>query len=146
MSFELPPIVKLAHRVRLDIEQAVRRFSRYHKYAIGADLRRQASEVLRIANHAWRDRENQLAHADRLSFAIDDLRFSAQLAKDDRAFASFGQFELIANALHELGQQCGGWQRELRRRSQNAAIDRSSPQRAQILSAHGAQPSSGANL
>lgn len=39
MTFALPPIAKLAERLQLDIEQAVRGFPRFHKYALGADLR-----------------------------------------------------------------------------------------------------------
>lgn len=60
MSFSLPPIVKLAERLLVDIEQAVRSFARYHKYAIGADLRREAMKVVRYTHRAWRQRAAQL--------------------------------------------------------------------------------------
>ena len=43
MSFSLPPIVKAAERLLLEIEQAVRRFPRYHKYTHGTRLREQAT-------------------------------------------------------------------------------------------------------
>lgn len=39
MSFSLPPIVKAAERLLLEIELAVRRFPRYHKYTHGTHLR-----------------------------------------------------------------------------------------------------------
>jgi len=61
MSFALPPIVRLAERLLVEIEQAVRRFpSRYHRYAIGAVLRAQAMSVAKLAHRAWRDRQNQV--------------------------------------------------------------------------------------
>ena len=141
MTAKLPPIFKVAHRVRLDIELAVLCFARIHKYQIGAVLRSQALDVLNAANRAWRDRAEQLARVSELALAIDDLHFTAQLAKDVKAFASFGQFEVIANSLHELGQQCGGWHRSLHRNGQNSAASKNAPKRAEILSAHGASSS-----
>jgi len=37
-----------ANRLLVAIEQAVRRFTRYHKYTLGTDLRRQAMNVCRL--------------------------------------------------------------------------------------------------
>jgi hypothetical protein len=54
MSFSLPPAVKLAERLRLEIEQAVRRFPRYHKYTTGTDLRSCAKRVVLLAHRGWR--------------------------------------------------------------------------------------------
>jgi hypothetical protein len=135
MTFELPPIVKLAQRVRLDIEQAVRGFARYHKYQVGSVLRAQALDVVSICNRAWRDRGRQLEHTGKLVFAIDDLKFTTQIAKEDKAFKSFGQFEVIAKSLVELGRQCGGWHKDQHRKSQNAKPSQVGTQRTQILSA-----------
>lgn len=39
MSFAIPPIVKLSERILVEIEQAVRRFARFHKYTFGSSLR-----------------------------------------------------------------------------------------------------------
>jgi hypothetical protein len=47
MSQAAPPIVQLAERVLVELEQVVRLFPRYHKYAVGADLREQARIVAR---------------------------------------------------------------------------------------------------
>jgi hypothetical protein len=53
MSYALPPIVKAAERLLLEIEQAVRRFPRYHKYTHGTRLRDQAMAVTQLAHRAW---------------------------------------------------------------------------------------------
>ena len=74
MTPGLPPIVKLASRLLVDIERAVRGFPRYHRYAIGADLREDAREVQRAARRAWRDRPRQLARVNQLAKTIDDQR------------------------------------------------------------------------
>lgn len=136
MTPGLPPIVKLASRLLVDIERAVRGFPRYHRYAIGADLREDAREVQRAARRAWRDRPRQLARVNQLAKTIDELKDSLQLGKEVEAFRSFGEFEALARVAAELGRQCGGWRRQLRSKSQNARDICGPPaQRAQILSA-----------
>jgi hypothetical protein len=132
MPFQLPKIVKDAERLMCDIELAVRTFPRYHKYAIGSELREQARNVTRLAHRTWRDRARQPEWSGKLAFAIDDLKFSLQLGKDVHAFKSFRQFEAIARLAAEVGQQCGGWRKEIIK-GQNARTS-SSAQRPQILS------------
>ncbi|WP_164186290.1 hypothetical protein [Stenotrophomonas maltophilia] len=45
----------------VEIENAVRRFARYHRYQIGSDLRARAQQVFINANNAWRERAKQEA-------------------------------------------------------------------------------------
>ncbi len=42
------PIYKRAYDLCLYLEQVVRGFSRYHKYALGADLRESARRALKL--------------------------------------------------------------------------------------------------
>jgi hypothetical protein len=138
MSFQLPKIVKDAEGLMREIELAVRTFPRYHKYAIGSELREQARNVTRLAHRAWRDRARQLEWSGKLAFAIDDLKFSLQLGQNVQAFKSFRQFEAIARLTAEVGMQCGGWRKEIIK-GQNARAA-SSAQRPQILSSQAASP------
>jgi hypothetical protein len=133
MRPQVPAIAKLASRLLLDIEQAVRRFARYHRYQVGADLRTQAMAVARLVNHAWREREARARWLQDLGRAIDELRLTMQLAKDVRAWASFEQFEAVARLVDEIGRQVGGWRKKQHPTGQNAPA--SAPeQRAQRLS------------
>jgi len=133
MSFESPPIVKLSERVLLEIEVAVRSFPRYHKYAVGSELREQARDVARAAHRAWRDRARQGQWLADLVFAIDDLKLTLQIAQRLHAFKGFSQFEALARLISDLGRQCGGWQKQ-HQRSQNQQPQQANG-RAQILSA-----------
>jgi hypothetical protein len=139
MPFELPPIVKLAERVLLEVELVVRGFPRYHKYTIGSELREQARNAVRYAHRAWRDQARRPEWTGKLAFAIDDLKLSLQLGKQVQAFKSFRQFEVIARLAAELGRQCGGWRKQ-QSKGQNArpAAEPSSAQRPQILSSRDA--------
>jgi hypothetical protein len=132
-----PPIARLSHRILADVENAVRRFPRFHKFSVGADLRFQAMQVARCIHKAWRDPEHRLPRVMELCSAVDDLKISMQLGKQVRAFGSFAEFEALARLVNELGQQSGGWLKKLQSMGQNAAA-REPSQRAQILSTQAA--------
>lgn len=138
MSFSLPPIVKAAERLLLAIEQAVRRFPRYHKYTHGTRLREQAMAIARLTHRAWRDPAHRAMWTTKLIWAVDDLKLSLQLGKQIEAFVSFAQFEMLARLCSDLGKQCGGWRKQQHRNSQNAAKGPLSQQRAEILSSQAA--------
>ena len=103
-----------ANRLLVVIKEAVRRFPRYHKYTLGADLRRQAMGVCRLIVRAWHEREQRARHVRRLVFAIDDLKVLIQLGKEVRAFRSFSEFRTAAELAVSLGRQSGGWLRRVR--------------------------------
>ncbi|WP_223571772.1 four helix bundle protein [Xanthomonas citri] len=142
--FQPPPIIKACERLLVEIEQCVRRFVRYHRYAIGTDLRKQAMTVYRNANRAWRDRENQARWVRQLVWDIDELKQHLQTAKLLNACSSFRQFEMLARLAEQLGAQAGGWHRQQQTpKVQNAHVREGFAQRDQKLSTHAA--SAGAN-
>jgi hypothetical protein len=112
------PIWRDANRLLLEIEQAVRRFPRYHKYALGTDLRRQAMAVCRCivrAAAAQGDARERLL--ERLVLTVEDLKLSIQLAKELQAFASFAEFARAAELAVAVGKQSGGWRKSARARA-----------------------------
>ena len=58
------PIWRDAVALLTAVETAVRHFPRYHKYALGTDLRRQAMLVCRLVHRAWVERERANVHLD----------------------------------------------------------------------------------
>jgi len=138
MSSVAPPIVRLAERLLVAIEQTVRRFARYHKYSVGADLRAQAMEVAVLAQRAWRNREHQQMWIARLSDAVDDLKLKLQLGSAIRAFPSFPQFEALSRLVKDLGKQVGGWRRQQKHPNGQSAASDSSLQSPMILSTRAA--------
>ena len=142
--FQLPPIVKAAERLLVDIEQAVRRFDRYHRYQIGADLRKHAAEVYRLANRAGRDVNQRHQLVPQLVWAVDEVKQTMQIAKLIHAFKSFRQFEALARQAEDVGKQAGGWRKLVQHpKVQNAPAQQGVTQRGQKLSARAA--STGAN-
>jgi hypothetical protein len=133
MSFSLPPIVKQAERLLVEIEKAVRSFPRYEKYGCGSDLRAQARKVTVLTHRAWRQQRDRLVLIGRLIHEIDELKILLQLGVRLRAFASFRQFEMLARLASDIGKQAGGWKRQ-HPTTQNAQAGSAPAQRGQILS------------
>ena len=108
------PVWRDANRLLLEVEQAVRGFSRYHKYTLGAELRRLSLNVCRlVARAAQADGARQrLRLVEQLAWCVEDLKIQVQLGKEIAAFASFSQFQRIAELSVLLGKQSGGgWKR-----------------------------------
>ena len=129
MTHFAPPVVKAAERILLDIELAVRRWPRSHRYGIGADLRRQALALAVGANLAWREQSRRGEHVRGLVEGIESMKVLLQLGSQLRAFSSFGQFEQLARQAHDLGRQVGGWSKsEQHPKTQNCGRQDGAPQ------------------
>ncbi|MGB1560764.1 MAG: four helix bundle protein [Sinimarinibacterium flocculans] len=139
MSPDLPVIRTLARRLLLDVNAAVKRFARDHRYDTGAELRRDAREVARAADRAWFDRDERASRIKTLVETLDDFKLTLQLAKDLQAFQGWRQFEAIWRIVEDLGAQCGGWHRHHQHlKGQNPAAPRAAPERAKRLSVRAA--------
>jgi hypothetical protein len=103
------PIWRDANRLLLEVEQAVRGFSRYHKYSVGTDLRRQSMGIVRLLSRAYHAEGDRRGQVRRLVFAVDDIKVLIQLAKELQAFASFSQFQRISALAVSVGRQSGSW-------------------------------------
>lgn len=144
LNQNLPPIAKAALRIRIQIEGAVSRFNRSHRYLSGSDLRVAAKDVVVATRRAWTEPAQRLDRVRELAAAIDELKEQLQLSQGVRAFGSFREFEAIAKGVNALGRQCGGWLRQLHSRGQNPPAH-GPAERAQTLSSRtapfaGAQP------
>jgi len=135
MTYGVPPIVKLAQRLQVDIENAVRGFHRFHKNASGAKLRDAIEEVVVIANMAWRDPARQLAMVEELDWKVEQLKLRMQLCSHIKAFKSLGQFEALMRSAAEVGRQVGGWKKWLEHpNGQNSGASSARPKRPKTLS------------
>ena len=151
MTIQLPPIYRDCRRLLLHTEEVVRRFSRYHKYTVGTDLRQQAMALMRGVHVAVYDRPNQPRHVQALVWQVDNYKLTLQLAIDVGAFVvsaganskktspGFAAFETAAQLAGQIGKQCGGWQKAT---ADPAAAQNASAQHAQV--ARGGVASAGA--
>ncbi|MCP3956144.1 MAG: four helix bundle protein [Desulfobacterales bacterium] len=109
-----PPIWREANRLLLEIEQAVRCFPRYHKYATGGELRRQAMVLCqRVSRALSATGDARLLRVRKLLNVVDDLKIAIQQAKALQAFSSFAAFQRVAELAVGIGKQGGAWMRHL---------------------------------
>lgn len=108
------PIWRDAQQLLLAIEQAVRGFSRYHKYSVGAQLRASAMRLCQAIHRAMSRRSSRLKLVQQVAELLDDLKFQIQLARELRAFENFNQFQRVAELVVGLGKQAGGWLKQAR--------------------------------
>jgi hypothetical protein len=90
------PLWRDALQLAVLIEEAVRGVPRYHKYAIGADLRRQAMAVCRLIIRANAGSTNRERSIEQLVLTVEELKAMIQMGKELRAFRNFKQFEQAA--------------------------------------------------
>ncbi|NVK32586.1 MAG: hypothetical protein HWE20_16405 [Gammaproteobacteria bacterium] len=113
------PIYHATHMLSVAVEEAVRRFSRYHKYTLGSDLRRLSARCHSAVSHAILRPERRLKMVVRASYWADEIKFTLQRAKDCHAFARFAVFEQLAAAIVDVIRQLTRWHDKLQRHGQN---------------------------
>ena len=102
------PIYKAAYDLCLDLEQVVHKFSRYHKYTLGADLRDSARRALRLVvrANARRDKAPVLLELreelEKLKVLGDGMLKGVETGK---------RLDILAQAQQvvEIAQQNEGW-------------------------------------
>jgi hypothetical protein len=147
VTIQLPPIYRDCRRLLLHTEEVVRRFSRYHKYTVGTDLRQQAMVLMRGVHVAVYDKPNQARHVQALVWQVDSYKLTLQLAIELGAFVvnagtnskktspGFAAFETAAQLAGQIGKQCGGWQKSVAN-PQTASASRAQAVRRGAAPAH----------
>ncbi len=107
-KYEHLPIYKKAMDLAVYIENAVRGFSRYHKYSIGADLRNLSRRVVTLIISA-NSREDKFTALMLLRDTIEELKVVIRICKEVKAFRSFTAFQNAAESVVNLGRQTEGW-------------------------------------
>ncbi|MBV6506264.1 MAG: hypothetical protein ILNGONEN_01837 [Syntrophorhabdaceae bacterium] len=107
-QYEHLPIYKKAFDLTIYFEKIVRNFSRYHKYQTGAELRRQAREVLRQIVRANNAAE-KTPQLEKLRELLEDLKITLRIAKEEKAFANFDSYHYSVNQVVDLCRQNEGW-------------------------------------
>ena len=102
------PIYKASYDLCVYLEEVVRKFSRYHKYGLGTELRAGAREVLRLVVRA-NARRDKAPVLPELREAIEDLKVLVRLGHDTKAFPSFGAFEQAIGQVVTIAKQNEGW-------------------------------------
>src|SRR5262249_47653603 len=102
------PIYKSTYDLCLYLEQVVHNFSRYHKYALGADLRDGARRALTLVVRA-NGRRDKTPVLLQLREELEELKVLVRLGQDVKAFPTFKSFEHTITLVVEIAKQNEGW-------------------------------------
>ena len=110
-KYENLPIYRKAMELLVYVEQSVRGFPRYHKYAIGARLRDACFDVASLiveANNAF-DRAERTDLLGRLRDRSEDVKICLEAARELQAFSGFKAYNHAAGMAVEVCRQSEGW-------------------------------------
>jgi hypothetical protein len=114
--YEHLPIDRKAPALSVYLEDVVRGFSRYRKYAIGAEMRAGALSVPRLIVRANNRRAGRAATLEDLRLTIEELKTVVHVAKEIKAFPGFNSFAHASELVVDLARQNGG---RLKQQQQN---------------------------
>jgi hypothetical protein len=119
------PIYRASYDLCLYLEQVVHRFSRYHKYTLGTDLRDAARRALKLVVRANSQRD-RVATLLALREEFEELKVLLRLGQDLKVFCGLSTFEHAVKQVIELAKQNEGWlksQRQGQGRNRSAMPD-----------------------
>ena len=119
------PIYRASYDLCLYLEQVVHRFSRYHKYTLGTDLRDAARRALKLVVRANSQRD-RVATLLSLREEFEELKVLLRLGQDLKVFSGLSTFEHAVKQVIELAKQNEGWlksQRQGQGRNRSAMPD-----------------------
>ena len=117
-------IYRAAYDLCLWLEQVVRGFSRYHKFAIGSDLREGSRRILRLVVRA-NARSDKTPVLLELREEIEELKARIRLCHDSKGFAGIAAFEHGSRLVVEIAKQNEGWLRSQSSKVQGCGQNRS---------------------
>lgn len=109
--YEHLPIYREAYDLALHFEKIVRHFSRYHKYTLGAELRKKSWNIVEKiieANNA-KDRIERLLE---LRQKLESFKVLCRLCHDSGGFASARGYLHVAERITGIAKQNEGWIRQ----------------------------------
>lgn len=110
--YEHLPIYKKTFDLLLYFEKIVRKFSRYDKYTIGADLRNTTRAILKLivrANSSWEKKPV----LEEIRTQLEELLILVRVAKEVKAFPNLNSYQYSAGEIIDISRQNEGWLRSL---------------------------------
>ncbi len=114
--YENLPIYRRTMELAVFVESMVRNFARYHKYALGADMRHLSRRLVALVIKA-NSRRDKTAVLTELRDSSEEMKVLIVLAKEVRAFTNFKEFQQASMLATDISRQSEGWLR-----SQNGRV------------------------
>ncbi len=108
------PIYRDTTRLVMEIEQMVAKFPRYHKYALGSEMRTTAYDLLIAITYSINNKATRRQSVKKAHNLSEVLKIKIHLAKNITNL-SFKLFEILATLTISISKQCKARQKQLQR-------------------------------
>jgi hypothetical protein len=112
-QYEHLPLYKASMDLAVYLENTVKGFSRYHKYTLGSDLRKLAHRVVMLVIQVNSERDKAATFRE-LRDTVEQLKVTARMCKEVKAFKSFNAFQQVMESVISVGRQSEGWLKSVR--------------------------------
>jgi hypothetical protein len=102
-------ILQDAQLMMVEVERIVKDFLRYHKYTLGAELRKKAIQIYKLVSYVIQHKQTRKQWIESLVYAVHDFKSQIQIAKDLKIFKNFKHFERLARYSLALNKQSKKW-------------------------------------
>lgn len=106
--YENLPVYKKAFDLTTHFEKVVKGFNRFHRYAIGTDLRSLSMRILVLIAKA-NTKEQRIRCLEEAIGQLEELKIVVRVCREVGAFKSFKSFEFASKSVIDLLRQCEGW-------------------------------------
>ena len=115
-AYDHLPIFKKMMELAVFVENMVIRFSRYHKYTLGTELRTMCHSALAVIAEANQHREKGTMLLN-LRMILESIKIHLILAREVRAYPSRDSFGRAAELVVDVSRQNEGWIKSVAKRS-----------------------------
>jgi hypothetical protein len=116
-QYEHLPIYQKAMALAVYLEKTVAGFDRYHRYNIGADLRRLARQNIRLIIRANQAIDERLKVLAQLRENIEELKVCMRIGKEILAFRTLNAFLFAIEEAINLARQNEAWAKSIQKKS-----------------------------
>lgn len=106
--YEELAVYKKSLELTIYFEKLVRNFDRYHKYAIGLELRKSCQRVLMLTAKANIKRV-RIACLEEAIDILEELRILVRICTEIQCFKSYNQSKFPTECIVNIIKQCEGW-------------------------------------
>ena len=110
--YEHLPIYRKAMETAVYFENVVRNFSRYNKYNLGAEMRTNCRDIVKLIIKANSSKE-KLPVLYELREQLEELKVLIRISKEVKAFNSFKSFQHALECTVSVSKQNEGWIKSL---------------------------------
>lgn len=108
MHYENLPVYQKTIEMSVLMENIVKHFSRFHRYELGAEMRKLAREIA-VAVVKANFATDKIVAITHLRDKSEEMKLTIMIAKEVKAFKSFKQFQQAVVLAVEVSKQSQGW-------------------------------------